>query len=60
MTTTPRTLAAGVTALVVMMPSLARALDVPPGFVLQILEPTGGKIARPQQWFYAERHQGRR
>ncbi len=27
-------------------------------FVTQILEPTGGKIARPNDWFYAERHRG--
>lgn len=25
-------------------------------FVTQILEPTGGKIARPKDWFYAEGH----
>lgn len=31
---------------------------VPKGFVLQILEPTGGKIVRPTDWFYAERHGG--
>jgi hypothetical protein len=31
---------------------------VPDGFVLQILEPTGGKIVRPKDWFYAERHGG--
>src|SRR4051794_38119602 len=26
--------------------------------VTQVLEPTGGKIPRPQDWFYAERHHG--
>jgi hypothetical protein len=31
---------------------------VPDGFVPQILEPTGGKIVRPKDWFYAERHGG--
>lgn len=31
---------------------------VPDGFVLQVLEPTGGKIVRPKDWFYAERHGG--
>lgn len=31
---------------------------VPEGFVLQILEPTGGKIVRPKDWFYTERHGG--
>jgi hypothetical protein len=29
---------------------------VPEGFVLQILEPTGGRIARPQDWIYTEQH----
>ncbi len=27
-------------------------------YVTQILEPTGGKIERPKDWFYAEGHQG--
>tara|TARA_R110002111_G_scaffold255569_1_gene321888 strand:- start:127 stop:687 length:561 start_codon:yes stop_codon:yes gene_type:complete len=27
-------------------------------FVTQVLEPTGGKIARPSDWFYAEAHRG--
>ena len=27
-------------------------------FVTQILEPTGGKILRPKDWFYVESHQG--
>jgi hypothetical protein len=27
---------------------------VPDGYTLQILEPTGGKIARPNGWFYDE------
>ncbi len=27
-------------------------------FVIQVLEPTGGKIPRPKDWFYAERHHG--
>lgn len=26
------------------------------GFIVQILEPTGGKIDRPQDWFFAEAH----
>ena len=30
----------------------------PSEFVTQILEPTGGKIERPKDWFYAERHRG--
>lgn len=27
-------------------------------FVLQVLEPTGGKIQRPKDWFYSESHNG--
>ncbi len=30
----------------------------PSDFVTQILEPTGGKIERPKDWFYAEGHRG--
>jgi len=29
-------------------------------FVLQVLEPTGGKIQRPKDWFYTESHRGPR
>ena len=36
----------------------ALAQSPPPKFVTQILEPTGGKIPRPEGWFYAERHRG--
>jgi len=33
--------------------------DAPPTeFVTQILEPTGGKIPRPKDWFYSEGHRG--
>lgn len=39
------------------LPALA-GFEVPPGFVVQILEPTGGRIARPVGWFYSELHQG--
>jgi hypothetical protein len=28
-------------------------------FVSQVLEPTGGKIQRPKDWFYVESHKGR-
>lgn len=28
----------------------------PPEFVTQILEPTGGKVQRPSDWFYTESH----
>jgi hypothetical protein len=30
----------------------------PTEFVTQVLEPTGGKISRPKDWFYAESHRG--
>ena len=30
----------------------------PTEFVTQTLEPTGGKISRPKDWFYAEGHHG--
>jgi hypothetical protein len=30
----------------------------PTEFVTQVLEPTGGKIARPKDWFYVEGHRG--
>lgn len=38
--------------------SPVHAESAPTGFVTQILEPTGGKIARPKDWFYAESHKG--
>lgn len=38
--------------------SAALAQEPPTEFVTQILEPTGGKILRPKDWFYAERHSG--
>jgi hypothetical protein len=34
------------------------AQTVPSKFVVQTLEPTGGKIERPSEWFYAENHRG--
>jgi TonB family protein len=30
----------------------------PTEFVTQVLEPTGGKISRPKEWFYVEGHRG--
>ena len=36
----------------------AFAQSPPTEFVTQVLEPTGGKILRPRDWFYAEGHQG--
>lgn len=35
------------------------ATVVPEGFESQVLEPTGGHIARPKDWFYAEGHRGK-
>jgi hypothetical protein len=32
--------------------------NIPEGFTLQILGPTGGKILKPKDWFYTESHQG--
>jgi hypothetical protein len=37
---------------------LVLAESVPTKFVTQVLEPTDGKISRPTDWFYAERHRG--
>jgi hypothetical protein len=37
---------------------LARADIAPTEFITQILEPTGGKIQMPKDWFYSEHHQG--
>jgi hypothetical protein len=39
---------------------LGESLSVsePTDFVTQILEPTGGKILRPRNWFYSEGHRG--
>lgn len=36
--------------------SLRSEEAVPDGFVMQVLEPTGGKIVRPEKWFYCEGH----
>ena len=35
-------------------------VPAPPGFVKQMLEPTGGRIFRPKDWHYAEQHGGPR
>ena len=43
---------------VLLFASAGQAIDIPKGYVLQILEPTGGKIARPKDWFYTEKHHG--
>ncbi|MDI4635819.1 hypothetical protein J7U46_22325 [Pelomonas sp. V22] len=39
--------------------SLSAFAEEPPiEFVSQVLEPTGGKIDRPKDWFYSEGHRG--
>ncbi|SMP80111.1 hypothetical protein SAMN06265222_1452 [Neorhodopirellula lusitana] len=47
-------------ALTVVLLASAAWADDPVGteFVTQVLEPTGGKIARPKDWFYTEGHRG--
>lgn len=37
-------------------PEGLQGADLPTGFVTQILEPTGGKILRPKDWFFDEGH----
>lgn len=32
--------------------------SIPDGFILQVLEPTGGRIIRPADWYYTESHRG--
>jgi hypothetical protein len=36
----------------------AEPVTAPTEFVIQVLEPTGGKISRPKDWFYSEGHRG--
>ena len=36
----------------------ALAEPAPVEFITQVLEPTGGKIERPEEWFYHESHHG--
>ena len=36
--------------------SLGGTEKIPEGFVMQVMEPTGGKILRPKDWFYYEGH----
>jgi hypothetical protein len=38
--------------------STQRTASAPTEFVTQVLEPTGGKILRPKDWFYNEGHRG--
>ena len=47
---------AAIFILSLMIGGLHAADEVPEGFVMQIMEPTGGKILRPKGWFYNEGH----
>lgn len=46
------------TAALLLISCSAIAQQPPSEFVTQVLEPTGGKITRPKDWYYAEGHQG--
>ena len=47
------------TAAILVFTASAYAAEKPPTeFITQILEPTGGRIQRPKDWFYHERHRG--
>lgn len=39
-------------------PVAASPVTAPTDFVTQVMEPSGGKILRPREWFYEENHQG--
>jgi hypothetical protein len=45
-------------AVILLFATSALAVPQPTEFVTQVLEPTGGKILRPKEWFYAEGHHG--
>ena len=47
-----------VTAVILAFTASVLAETPPTEFVTQVLEPTGGKIPRPKDWFYVERHRG--
>lgn len=53
---TPQLLQALRLTFLVALAGTAAAQDPPTEFVTQVLEPTGGKIQRPKEWFYAEQH----
>jgi hypothetical protein len=47
------------TAIILVFAVSSYAADTPlTEFITQILEPTGGKISRPKDWFYHEGHRG--
>jgi len=43
-------------ALIIFLTSCANSTKPADDYVLQILEPTGGKVYRPSSWYYQERH----
>lgn len=45
-------------AALLLLAGSAVADEQPTEFVTQVLEPTGGKVLRPKDWFYAEHHAG--
>jgi len=45
-------------AVILVLATQAFAQSAPTEFVTQVLEPTGGTIARPKEWFYSEGHRG--
>ena len=47
------------TLILVVAPAVCAESPNDKDFVTQVLEPTGGKIERPKDWFYAESHRGR-
>jgi hypothetical protein len=48
-----------VVAIAICAPCLAQGGHATPTeFVTQVLEPTGGKIPRPKDWYYTESHRG--
>ncbi|MBV8100153.1 MAG: hypothetical protein JOZ31_13440 [Verrucomicrobia bacterium] len=47
-----------ITLLVAVSASAQDGAAPPTEFVTQVLEPLGGKIVRPKDWFYTESHGG--
>jgi len=47
-----------VAAILLLSATFGLAEEAPTELVPQVLEPTGGKIPRPKDWFYVEAHRG--
>lgn len=45
-------------AAIIVLTASAFGQTAPTEFATQVLEPTGGKILRPKDWFYSENHHG--